>query len=37
MAYGSFCARDGIQAAAAATLDPLTHCAGLGNEPTPLQ
>ena len=42
MACGSSQARDQIQATAAiyttarATLDPLTHCAGLGIEPMPL-
>ena len=30
-------ARDWILAAAVATLDPLTYCAGLGIEPAPLQ
>ena len=35
-AYGSSGARDWIQATAAAMLDPLTHCTGLGIEPAHL-
>ena len=35
--YGSSWARDQIQATAAATPDPLTHRAGPGIEPAPLQ
>ena len=35
MAYGGSQVRDWIQAIAAATPDPLTHCARLGIEPTP--
>ena len=37
MTYGRSGARDWIWATAAATSDPLTHCAGLGIEPIPLQ
>ena len=43
MAYGSTLAKDWIWATAVtytgavAMLDPLTHCAGLGFEPAPLQ
>ena len=35
--YGNLWARDYIQIAAAASLVPLTHCAGLGIEPAPPQ
>ena len=35
--YGSSWARDWIQATAVATPDPLTHAAGPGIKPTPLQ
>ena len=37
IAYIRSWARDWIQTTAAAMLDPLTHCAGLGIEPAPLQ
>ena len=36
-AYGSSQARDWIQAAVVAMLDPVTHCARPGMEPVPLQ
>ena len=36
MAYGSYQARDWIQAVAVAMLDPLTHCTRLGIKPMSL-
>ena len=35
--HGNAQARGSIQAAAASTPDPLTHCTGLGVEPVPPQ